>query len=101
MGQGVWSPVPCGTVSLTQVSAQDGRQSEGAHVDTVRGVESSGWKVTNFSELGVEWPQGLKPRRLRRWGKQVVHLDASGARLNGCEWNNLPATFSICGSMLR
>lgn len=33
--------------------------------------------------------------------KKAVHLDDSSARLNGCEWNNLPAAFSICSSMLR
>lgn len=41
-GQAVWSPVPCGTMSLTWVWAQGRLQREGTHGDTVHGVESSG-----------------------------------------------------------
>lgn len=62
------------SASFTWVSAQGRLQREGARAD-VNGVESSGWKVTDFfSEaawpLGAERPRALKPQCLRRRGKK-------------------------------
>jgi len=88
------------------VSAQGRLQRGGARVDALRGVEPSGLEGHGLL-LGACMTAGSRtaPRSeallLRRQGKQVVHPDTSGARLNVCEWNNLPATFSICSSMLR
>lgn len=96
VGQRVWA-----SASLTWGSAQGRLQREGADAGwiSLAGRSLTSWRLRDcWEQNGHE----LRSLSAYRDGEiKVVHLDASSARLNGCEWNNLPATFSICSSMLR